>query len=203
MKTLPPKYGKPNENGQLCQLFSLSQCTGEFIIKISFLSQNCCEAQRKFETFLLQHSVYFVLSHSGSLCIFYTLSMAFFFHISLLLHTHFRATGHFHFLCSLHFFGLRIILHISFCCFCLSCSFLCCTAGQDSASEFKYFVVMALNRERRKQKKAVHKCETLKSSNVISFRTTSNRSLVFETSIKDTQKLILFSSTEKHSMNSF
>ena len=126
-----------------------------------------------------------------------------FFYISLLLHTHFRATGHFHFLCSLHFFGLRIILHISFCCFCLSCLFLCCPAGQDYiASKFKYFVVLAIKREKKKESQ-FNKCGTLKSSNVILYSTTSNLSRVRDIHKRHTKKLFHLSRAKKHSLNSF
>lgn len=73
-------------------------------------------------------------------------------------------------------FSVWGLFYISFCCFCLSCTLLCCTPGQDSASVFKYFVVMALQRS-EEEKNHFNKCETLKSSNVISFQTTSNLSL--------------------------
>lgn len=97
----------------------------------------------------------------------------------------FRATGHFHFML-IALFRFEDYFTYLFAASVYVCFTLCCTTGQDSATVFEYFVVMALTKGKKKtnlNRRMWHS----RSQNVHK-RHTKNH---------------FISRTEKHSLNSF
>lgn len=161
----------------------MRECTREFIIKIIFYLGIAAKRKGNLRHFFCL----FCFISFGSLCIFYAAySFGFLPHLVTAAHT-FSSYWTFPFFMLIALFRFEDYFTYIFLLllFIVPFSLLPCRARL--ASKFKYFVVLAIKREKKKQKQ-FNKCETLKSSNVILYSTTSNLSLVFETSIKATQK---------------